>query len=367
MTDTDWKEEAGMGAEPPVPESPVIPPVAEGTEPGPGNCHSRECRQNRFRNPLRASWTGRKRLLPICCRTVARQLVRRSRLGRQTGRPVPHRNLENPGSKYMRSRLQMRRLENRWQNPYRKMHLQKGQHRKRQMERYRRRPPERRRRQAHSQAPRMGRGNPGLSTWKRTRIFQRAPIPDTMPVGREGAPQQDMARPRMRTPISTMDSIRILTWVRPTASRRKVGRIKIRRRRMHRRIRSSKYTGTTSSSRASRRWAVRCLRSLPRGGSRGRTAGAAPQDERRIESVPVDPRHFGGPVPGGVLCCEHQHGRAANGQGGSTTEGQSPSASEPAPDGGTSPEEGQSTPPQNDATDPDNAGMVIEPRRKGTG
>ena len=29
MTDTDWKEEAGMGAEPPVPESPVIPPVAE--------------------------------------------------------------------------------------------------------------------------------------------------------------------------------------------------------------------------------------------------------------------------------------------------------------------------------------------------
>lgn len=56
------------------------------------------------------------------------------------------------------------------------------------------------------------------------------------------------------------------------------------------------------------------------------------------------------------------------GQGGSTTEGQSPSASEPAPDGGTSPEEGQSTPPQNDATDPDNAGMVIEPRPgKGTG
>ncbi len=36
MTDTDWKEEAGMGAEPPVPESPVIPPVAEGTEPGAG-------------------------------------------------------------------------------------------------------------------------------------------------------------------------------------------------------------------------------------------------------------------------------------------------------------------------------------------
>ena len=32
------------------------------------------------------------------------------------------------------------------------------------------------------------------------------------------------------------------------------------------------------------------------------------------------------------------------GQGGSTTEGQSPSASEPAPDGGTSPEEGQMRP-----------------------
>ena len=166
----------------------------------------------------------------------------------------------------------MRRLENRWKNPYRKMHLQKGQHRKRQMERYRRRPPERRRRQAHSQAPRMGRGNPGLSTWKRTRIFPAGrPSRTQCRLGGKALPSRNMARPRMRTPISTMDSIRILTWVRPTASRRKVGRIKIRRRRMHRRIRSSKYTGTTSSSRASRRWAVRCLRSLPRGGSRGRT------------------------------------------------------------------------------------------------
>lgn len=54
-------------------------------------------------------------------------------------------------------------------------------------------------------------------------------------------------------------------------------------------------------------------------------------------------------------------------QGGNTTEGQNPSASEPAPDGGTSPEEGQSSPPQNDATDPDNAGMVIEPRPEGDG
>lgn len=166
----------------------------------------------------------------------------------------------------------MRRLENRWKNPYRKMHLQKGQHRKRQMERYRRRPPERRRRQGHSQAPRMGRGNPGLSTWKRTGISPVGrPSRTQCRLGGKALPSRNMARPRMRTPISTMDSIRTLTWVRPTASRRKVGRIKIHRRRMHRRIRSSKYTGTTSSSRASRRWAVRCLRSLPRGGSRGRT------------------------------------------------------------------------------------------------
>ncbi len=52
---------------------------------------------------------------------------------------------------------------------------------------------------------------------------------------------------------------------------------------------------------------------------------------------------------------------------GGTAESESPSYSQPVPEEGTSPGGGENTPPQNDATDPDNAGMVIEPRPEGDG
>ena len=60
MTDTDWKEEAGMGAEPPVPESPVIPPVAEGTEPGAGISIPAASRRSFSARTVSCSSDGRK-------------------------------------------------------------------------------------------------------------------------------------------------------------------------------------------------------------------------------------------------------------------------------------------------------------------
>ena len=272
MTDTDWKEEAGMGAEPPVPESPVIPPVAEGTEPGAGELPQ----QGVPAEPVQESPAGQldgpeeasSDLLPDSGAPVGAA----EPAGETNGPASAPSQPGESGEQVYEEPVADAPVGEQMEEPIPQDAFAEGATSEAPNGAVPEAAPGTPAEAGAQPSPQDGQGQPGTIHLEKDRdISSGAPIPDTMPVGREGAPSRNMARPRMRTPISTMDSIRTLTWVRPTASRRKVGRIKIRRRRMHRRIRSSKYTGTTSSSRASRRWAVRCLRSLPRGGSRGRT------------------------------------------------------------------------------------------------
>lgn len=369
MTDTDWKEEAGMGAEPPVPESPVIPPVAEGTEPGAGELPQQgvpaESVQESPAGQLDGPEEASSDLLPDSGAPVGA-----AEPAGETNGPasVPSQPGES-GEQVYEEPVADAPVGEQMEEPIPQDAFAEGATSEAPNGAVPEAAPGTPAEAGAQPSPQDGQGQPGtIHLEKDQDISSGAPIPDTMPVGREGAPQQEYGAPPYANPYQHYGQYQNPYMGSSYGQPPQGGPYQNPQ---------APYAPPYPQQQVY--WNYQQQPGQPpMGGAmppqppQGGQPGQDPQEPRRKMSGGLKAFLWILGILAGlflVAFCVVSINTAVlqMGQGGSTTEGQSPSASEPAPDGGTSPEEGQSTPPQNDATDPDNAGMVIEPRPEGDG
>ena len=369
MTDTDWKEEAGMGAEPPVPESPVIPPVAEGTEPGAGELPQ----QGVPAEPVQESPAGQldgpeeasSDLLPDSGAPVGAA----EPAGETNGPASAPSQPGESGEQVYEEPVADAPVGEQMEEPIPQDAFAEGATSEAPNGAVPEAAPGTPAEAGAQPSPQDGQGQPGTIHLEKDRdISSGAPIPDTMPVGREGAPQQEYGAPPYANPYQHYGQYQNPYMGSSYGQPPQGGPYQNPQ---------APYAPPYPQQQVY--WNYQQQPGQPpMGGAmppqppQGGQPGQDPQEPRRKMSGGLKAFLWILGILAGlflVAFCVVSINTAVlqMGQGGSTTEGQSPSASEPAPDGGTSPEEGQSTPPQNDATDPDNAGMVIEPRPEGDG
>lgn len=369
MTDTDWKEEAGMGAEPPVPESPVIPPVAEGTEPGAGELPQ----QGVPAEPVQESPAGQldgpeeasSDLLPDSGAPVGAA----EPAGETNGPASAPSQPGESGEQVYEEPVADAPVGEQMEEPIPQDAFAEGATSEAPNGAVPEAAPGTPAEAGAQPSPQDGQGQPGtIHLEKDQDISSGAPIPDTMPVGREGAPQQEYGAPPYANPYQHYGQYQNPYMGSSYGQPPQGGPYQNPQ---------APYAPPYPQQQVY--WNYQQQPGQPpMGGAmppqppQGGQPGQDPQEPRRKMSGGLKAFLWILGILAGlflVAFCVVSINTAVlqMGQGGSTTEGQSPSASEPAPDGGTSPEEGQSTPPQNDATDPDNAGMVIEPRPEGDG
>lgn len=369
MTDTDWKEEAGMGAEPPVPESPVIPPVAEGTEPGAGELPQQgvpaESVQESPAGQLDGPEEASSDLLPDSGAPVGAA----EPAGETNGPASAPSQPGESGEQVYEEPVADAPVGEQMEEPIPQDAFAEGATSEAPNGAVPEAAPGTPAEAGAQPSPQDGQGQPGtIHLEKDQDISSGAPIPDTMPVGREGAPQQEYGAPPYANPYQHYGQYQNPYMGSSYGQPPQGGPYQNPQ---------APYAPPYPQQQVY--WNYQQQPGQPpMGGAmppqppQGGQPGQDPQEPRRKMSGGLKAFLWILGILAGlflVAFCVVSINTAVlqMGQGGSTTEGQSPSASEPAPDGGTSPEEGQSTPPQNDATDPDNAGMVIEPRPEGDG
>lgn len=369
MTDTDWKEEAGMGAEPPVPESPVIPPVAEGTEPGAGELPQQgapaESVQESPAGQLDGPEEASSDLLPDSGAPVGAA----EPAGETNGPASAPSQPGESGEQVYEEPVADAPVGEQMEEPIPQDAFAEGATSEAPNGAVPEAAPGTPAEAGAQPSPQDGQGQPGTIHLEKDRdISSGAPIPDTMPVGREGAPQQEYGAPPYANPYQHYGQYQNPYMGSSYGQPPQGGPYQNPQ---------APYAPPYPQQQVY--WNYQQQPGQPpMGGAmppqppQGGQPGQDPQEPRRKMSGGLKAFLWILGILAGlflVAFCVVSINTAVlqMGQGGSTTEGQSPSASEPAPDGGTSPEEGQSTPPQNDATDPDNAGMVIEPRPEGDG
>lgn len=369
MTDTDWKEEAGMGAEPPVPESPVIPPVAEGTEPGAGELPQ----QGVPAEPVQESPAGQldgpeeasSDLLPDSGAPVGAA----EPAGETNGPASAPSQPGESGEQVYEEPVADAPVGEQMEEPIPQDAFAEGATSEAPNGAVPEAAPGTPAEAGAQPSPQDGQGQPGaIHLEKDQDISSGAPIPDTMPVGREGAPQQEYGAPPYANPYQHYGQYQNPYMGSSYGQPPQGGPYQNPQ---------APYAPPYPQQQVY--WNYQQQPGQPpMGGAmppqppQGGQPGQDPQEPRRKMSGGLKAFLWILGILAGlflVAFCVVSINTAVlqMEQGGNTTEGQNPSASEPAPDGGTSPEEGQSTPPQNDATDPDNAGMVIEPRPEGDG
>lgn len=369
MTDTDWKEEAGMGAEPPVPESPVIPPVAEGTEPGAGELPQQgvpaESVQESPAGQLDGPEEASSDLLPDSGAPVGAA----EPAGETNGPASAPSQPGESGEQVYEEPVADAPVGEQMEEPIPQDAFAEGATSEAPNGAVPEAAPGTPAEAGAQPSPQDGQGQPGtIHLEKDQDISSGAPIPDTMPVGREGAPQQEYGAPPYANPYQHYGQYQNPYMGSSYGQPPQGGPYQNPQ---------APYAPPYPQQQVY--WNYQQQPGQPpMGGAmppqppQGGQPGQDPQEPRRKMSGGLKAFLWILGILAGlflVAFCVVSINTAVlqMEQGGNTTEGQNPSASEPAPDGGTSPEEGQSSPPQNDATDPDNAGMVIEPRPEGDG
>lgn len=361
MTDTDWNKEAGMGAEPPVPESPAIPPVPEQAEPGieglPQQGVPAEPVQGSPAGQLDGPQAAPSGLLPDSG-AVKPAVEANERMDQSPQHAEP----EMYGGPVADAPAGVQ-LEG---NAFAEGETSEGMDGAA-PEAMPKTPAE-----ADAQpAPQDGQEQPGTVRLEKDRdISSGAPIPDqpdpqpVAPPSGQGIPQQGYGVPPYVNPYQHYGQYQNPYMGSPYGQQPPHG---------------GPYQDPRAPYPQQAYWNYQQQPGQPPVGGamppqppQGGQPGQNPQEPRRKMSGGLKAFLWILGILAGlflVAFCVVSINTAVlqMEQGGNTTEGQNPSASEPAPDGGTSPEEGQSSPPQNDATDPDNAGMVIEPRPEGDG
>ena len=201
MTDTDWKEEAGMGAEPPVPESPVIPPVAEETEPGAGELPQ----QGAPAEPVQESPAGQldgpeeasSDLLPDSGAPVGAA----EPAGETNGPASAPSQPGESGEQVYEEPVADAPVGEQMEEPIPQDAFAEGATSEAPNGAVPEAAPGTPAEAGAQPSPQDGQGQPGTIHLEKDRdISSGAPIPDTMPVGREGAPQQEYGAPPYANP-----------------------------------------------------------------------------------------------------------------------------------------------------------------------
>lgn len=177
-----------------MPESPVIPPVAEGTEPGAGELPQ----QGVPAEPVQESPAGQLDGPEEASSDL--QPDSSAPVGETNGSAGAPLQPGESGKQIYEGPVADAPVGEQMEEPIPQDAFAEGATSEAQMERYRRRPPERRRRQAHSQAPGWAGATRDYPPGKGPGIFPAGRHPGHNAVGREGAPQQEYGAPPYANP-----------------------------------------------------------------------------------------------------------------------------------------------------------------------